>query len=473
MADETTAAEEAPVTFHVKSSGNAKYTLTLPLSTTTLELKNKLATAEFADIPPESQRLIYSGRVLKDNDTLATHKVKEGNTMHLVKSAPSNQRQNPANSGTSTGAQATNPASSPASSAVPTNLATGPGNNPLAGLTGARYAGFAQLPGAGMFGPDGGMGPPPGPDQMIDMLSNPQFAQMMNEALQNPQMIDMMIQQNPQLRAMGPQARQMLQSEHFRRMITDPQALRSMAQLHRSLGVGGFGGAGGQQGFPAPGVTSTTESQESSNQSTQNQSPDPNSGNQQNPFASLFGNLQGAPGSNPFALFSPPLNPQSQPNAESRNNTSSPTGNAPNTNQAPQNPLASLLNPALFGQQPQQSQTSGTGTAPSQQFNPFASLINDPAMYQNFMQSMSRSAGGAGGVGAAGGDNPWQNLFGGLGGMGSPPAPPDNRPPEERYAEQLRQLNDMGFYDFDRNVQALSRSGGSVQGAIEHLLGNP
>ena len=50
------------------------------------------------------------------------------------------------------------------------------------------------------------------------------------------------------------------------------------------------------------------------------------------------------------------------------------------------------------------------------------------------------------------------------------PAPVDNRPPEERYAEQLRQLNDMGFTDFDQNVAALRRSGGSVQGAIEHLL---
>jgi ubiquilin len=68
---------------------------------------------------------------------------------------------------------------------------------------------------------------------------------------------------------------------------------------------------------------------------------------------------------------------------------------------------------------------------------------------------------GGGGAGGAGG------LFG----APEPPAPVDNRPPEERYAEQLRQLNDMGFYDFDRNVAALRRSGGSVQGAIEHLLG--
>ena len=64
------------------------------------------------------------------------------------------------------------------------------------------------------------------------------------------------------------------------------------------------------------------------------------------------------------------------------------------------------------------------------------------------------------------------NMFGGMGGGGEPAVPPDNRPPEERYEEQLRQLNDMGFYEFDRNVQALRRSGGSVQGAVEYLLTN-
>lgn len=156
MADESAPADEAPITFHVKSSNNAKYTLTLSSSTTTLDLKNKLASSEYANTPADHQRLIYSGRVLKDNDTLAQHKVKDGNTMHLVKSAPSNQRQNPAGQSTSTTSTSSTPAVQPAAN-VPTNLATGPGNNPLAGLTGARYAGFAQLPGAGMFGPDGGV----------------------------------------------------------------------------------------------------------------------------------------------------------------------------------------------------------------------------------------------------------------------------------------------------------------------------
>ena len=150
MADDTPA-DEAPVTFNIKSSSDAKYTLTIPLTTTVLELKQKLSTSEYADIPPDRQRLIYSGRVLKDPDTLGSYKIKEGHTVHLVKGAASNARQNPATQGSSstTGTIAT--------PSVPSNLASGTGNNPLAGLTGARYAGFAQLPNQNMFGPDGGV----------------------------------------------------------------------------------------------------------------------------------------------------------------------------------------------------------------------------------------------------------------------------------------------------------------------------
>ena len=149
--DPPTTGDEESVTFNVKSN-QAKWTLTLPLSTTAIDLKNKLATSEYANVPAASQRLIYSGRVLKDDDTLLSHKVKDGNTMHLVKSAPSNQRQNPANQGPS---GATVPP--PQATGVPQNIAAGTGNDPFAALTGARYAGFSQLPSANMFGADGGV----------------------------------------------------------------------------------------------------------------------------------------------------------------------------------------------------------------------------------------------------------------------------------------------------------------------------
>ncbi|KAH0547620.1 hypothetical protein GP486_008416, partial [Trichoglossum hirsutum] len=147
MADGGSSADGAPITFNVKSSSDAKFTLTLPLSTTVLDLKKKLAEPEFADVPIERQRLIYSGSILKDGETLGHYKIKDGNTVHLVKSAASNQRQNPSSS-----------TASRQTPSVPTNFATGTvAGDPLAGLTGARYAGLTQLPSAGIFGPDGGV----------------------------------------------------------------------------------------------------------------------------------------------------------------------------------------------------------------------------------------------------------------------------------------------------------------------------
>lgn len=156
MADDATAStEEGQITFNVKAANDQKHVLTLPSTTTVADLKTKLSSSEYADIPPERQRLIYSGRVLKDPDTLGGVKIKDGHTIHLVKGAASNARQNPANQGT-TGASSGTGTPTPQ---VPTNIAAGTGNNPLAGLTGARYAGFHGLPSMDTFGADGGVCP--------------------------------------------------------------------------------------------------------------------------------------------------------------------------------------------------------------------------------------------------------------------------------------------------------------------------
>ena len=438
MADPTTRSEpvaesdDTSVTFHVKSSGDKKYTFTLPLSTTTLDLKNKLAEEQHANIPATSQRLIYSGKVLKDGDTLAAHNVKEGNTMHLVKSAASNQRQNP-QSPSSANSTST---STPQATGVPENIAAGTGNNPLAGLTGARYAGFQQLPSASMFGNEGGvLGGPPSPEQIIRQLQDPNFAQMMREALNNPQVVDLMIQQNPQLRAMGPQARQVLQSEQFRRMMTDPEALRQMAQMQQMFGMPGTS----QEAFPAPGTTTTTENpgDGSSNATTNPAQP-------QNPMAAL-----GGMGANPFAgLFNPGMMGQQPPSTGTPGQTDT---NLATSTQQQQNPFAALFNPALFGNPSEGGQNQAAG---------------NPQITPDMMQRMAAMFGGG-----TPGANPYGNMFGDM--FGGAQAAPDNRPPEERYETQLGQLNGMGFHDFDRNVQALRRSGGDINGALEWLFTNP
>ncbi|KAL4779713.1 hypothetical protein BJX76DRAFT_340042 [Aspergillus varians] len=458
MADDTTTAEDAPITFSIKASNDTKFTLTLPPSTPVSELKEKLSSSEYADTPAERQRLIYSGRVLKDSDTLATYKIKDGHTIHLVKSAASNRP--PAVAQSASASTSTGAATTPAATGVPTNLAAGTGNNPLAGLTGARYAGFAQLPGAGMFGPDGGMGPPPDADSMLQMLENPQFQSTINEALQNPAMIDMMMQQNPMLRDM-PGARQMMQSPEFRRMLTDPNSLRQMMQFQRAMGGLGGGGAGGGGAFPAPGVTNTTPEENRDAQNNNNgASPTPGAPlfnpfmpqglGAGNPFAALFGGNQGM-GLNPAGAGQP-----GTAQTESGGTTESGAAAEGQAAQNAQNPFRGI-NPSLFG-----GQAGANPFSPEQ--NP---LLRNPALLEQLMQSMGGQAGEGGGAA-----NPFASMFGGGPGFGSP-APQDNRPPEERYADQLRQLNDMGFFEFERNIEALRRAGGSVQGAVEYLLSHP
>lgn len=316
------------------------------------------------------------------------------------------------------------------------------------------------------------MGPPPDEDSMLNMLENPQVQSSLNEALQNPAMIDMMIQQNPMLRDMGPGARQMMQSPEFRRMLTDPGSIRQMMQMQRSLGLGRPGGGGGA--FPAPGVTNTTPEENRGPEGTQNNGAAPPPAfnpfmpaglGAGNPFAALFGGNPNM-GANPSAGATTaggdrPASDQGATESASAGDTT--TGEGQNQQNA-QNPF-SLLNPAMFGG----AQGQGGINPFNPQQNPF---LRDPAMMSQMMQAM----GGQGGQGGAGGPdlNSLAALLGGGGfGGGAAAAPPDNRPPEERYEQQLHQLNEMGFFEFERNVEALRRAGGSVQGAVEYLLSNP
>jgi len=278
---------------------------------------------------------------------------------------------------------------------------------------------------------------------MADMLSDPATAQMMNEALNNPAMIDMMIQSNPTLRQMGPAAREMLQSPMFRQMMTDPNMLRQAARMQRQMGLGG-----GASAFPAPGVTDTTPQGAAGSNSSEitNNAP-------ANPFAALGG--PGVAGGNPFAMFGPGFGaPSGHTPATSPPPPGSAGGQIPSTGtdasaNAQANPFA-----ALFG-----GTGVGAGAGAGAGANPFGLPPPTPEQIQEAMRLL-----GGGGLGGLGG-------FGGLGaGAGSPPPPADTRPPEEMYAEQLRQLNDMGFFDFDANVAALRRSGGSVNGAVNQLL---
>lgn len=321
------------------------------------------------------------------------------------------------------------------------------------------------------------MGPPPDVEQLME---NPQFASTMNEVLQNPHVIDQMIQSNPLLRGLGPQVREAIQDPNFRRMLTNPALMRQMSQMSRRVNAGsGFGGLGGRAGgeaFPAPGVTDTTPAREGEGSATPGAGPTAPA----NPLG-LFG---GAGAAENLAAFlqaggfgipqlNVPANPAgSTPGGQDATATGGGQAGATNDNnnnpfaQIAQNPL--LQNPALM----------------QQMLNAFGGEGGNPAGTGGGVGG-DGGGGGAGagaGTGAGAGQafNPLAAIFSpeGLAAMqqqqqqaaAQPAAPADTRPPEERYEEQLRQLNEMGFYEFERNIEALRRAGGSVQGAVEYLL---
>jgi len=347
----------------IKAPKDTKIPLDIDSSKSVLDLKALIEQLD-PEYPADRQRLIYSGRVLKDHDSLASYKIKSGHTIHMVKSAPPAAQQPP--------------------QAVPSsaNIQSGQGNaNPFAALTGARYAGYnLPMPSREAFGPDGGLSFGGASENLEEMATQPGFRESMNAMLSDPAFLDHLIHSA----GLPPHMRNLLQNENFRNMLFDPNVLRQMSQFESAMG----GPDQMRAAFPAPGVVNTTAT----------------------------------------------------PNPE----TTTSTTTAPSTNEQSQNlprlPNLSGLDPAFMRQMlgisaPGTENPAGTPNLGTGNF----SLPN----LQGLLDGAS---------------------FGG---------PVDNRPPEERYESQLRQLNDMGFCEFERNVAALRRSGGSVQGAIEFLLSDP
>merc|ERR1712187_663682 len=85
-------------------------------------------------------------------------------------------------------------------------------------------------------------------------------------------------------------------------------------------------------------------------------------------------------------------------------------------------------------------------------------MLNNPQLLQTMLNpQMLQSVQGGVGNGMIGG-----------GGLANPA---DTRPPEERFATQVQQLENMGFPDKHSNLQALAQSNGDVNQAINCLIG--
>ncbi|KAL2456466.1 Ubiquitin domain-containing protein DSK2b [Forsythia ovata] len=529
------------VNVNIRCSNGSKFTVRTNLGSKVGEFKAVLA--QNCDVPVEQQRLIYKGRILKDDQTMVSYGLEADHTVHMVRgSAPS----------------ATVPSTGTVSAG---NAYSTPGvtqgSGPSEGATGADL-GASQFPGLG-FGALGGTrtsglfgaGLPEfeqvqqqltqNPNMMREIMNAPAIQSLMN----NPEIMRSLIMSNPQMREIidrNPELAHVLNDPSILRQTLEtarnPELLREMMRntdramsniesspegfnmLRRmyedvqepflnattmgagattDLGSNPFAALLGNQGGGAQtgdgSNHSTTGSETTTGDAAPNTNPLPN------PWSNSSGGSQtnNASRANPTADARPPgitgLGGLGLPGLERMVGMPDPSS----FNQLLQNPavgqmMQSLLsNPQymeqILGFNPQLRSMLDTNPQLREMMqNPeILRQLTSPEMMQQMMalqqqisqfsRQQSTPEGAQTGQGAGTQNNIGldllMNMFGGLGaGSLTVPSTPDV-PPEELYATQLSQLQEMGFFDTQENIRALRATSGNVHAAVERLLGNP
>merc|ERR1719502_1128832 len=252
------------------------------------------------------------------------------------------------------------------------------------------------------------------PAQTLEMMQNPMVQQMMQQMFSDPQMMENVANSNPMLRQLmdaNPHTRAMLQNPQFMRQFADPNnlaAVMQMAQLQRGA-------------LAPPGAPSGA-----------------------NPWAGL-----GAPGSGapfPFGagLFPPPPPP--------------PVALPP----APAPPLDPIVQNLDFSNLLSQFGSTNISPPPVPRA-PVAPQATAPNVAAPTAGSPTVATPAAAASAAAAPAAPVAPAAPAPAATPSPPSPPaEESIPDEQYASQLRQLNDMGFGDNAANLRALTQTMGNV-----------
>ncbi|CAN6294434.1 unnamed protein product [Urochloa humidicola] len=209
--EEATAA--AGATLHIRCANGSKFTVQADLAATVGAFKEVVAGS--CDVPAPQQRLIYKGRILKDEQTLESYGVETDHTIHLVRGVASS-----AASGT------------PAPAAASPLASSTPSSGPAGGL-GSLFPGVGA-PRSGRPSGIFGSGFPEleqveqhlsqNPNLMRDIMNMPAMQSLMN----NPELVRNMIMNNPQLREI------MDRNPDLAHVLNDPSVLRQTLEAARN-----------------------------------------------------------------------------------------------------------------------------------------------------------------------------------------------------------------------------------------------
>ncbi|XP_057516271.1 ubiquitin domain-containing protein DSK2b-like [Amaranthus tricolor] len=530
------ASEEVSV--NIRCSNGTKFTVKTTLDSNVGTFKSLVA--QNCDVPAEQQRLIYKGRILKDDQTLESYGLQSDHTIHMVRGFAASPSTAPAT--TNSVASDTTP------TATPIVAPTESGGLGGAGLGASLFPGLG-LGGLGGTGAPGllGAGLPDfeqmqqqltqNPNMMREIMNMPAIQSLMN----NPDIMRNLIMSNPQMREI------IDRNPELGHILNDPSILRQtletarnpelMREMMRNTDRAMSNIESSPEGFNM--LRRMYENvQEPFLNATTMAGADAGNNMGSNPLAALLGN-QGAiggqhrDGSNPSTTGSESASPNTNPLPNPWN-----AGGGTQTNSAPRvNPSGDTRPPPLGGlgslpeldrmlgglpdasmmtqmmQNPAISQMMQSMLSNPQYMNQMLNMnpqlraltdsnpqiremlqnsdvlrqLASPEMMQQMLtlqqsllsgmnrpqanQDQSPNAGAAGNANNLGLDM-LMNMFGGLGAGGLTTPENSNVPPEELYATQLTQLQEMGFFDTAENIRALQATRGNVHAAVERLLGN-
>ena len=237
----------------IKTSNENKQSIQVEPTQTIAEVKGVIQGA--TSIPSDQQRLIFSGRVLKDSDSVESSGIKEGNTLHVVKGAPKAAPTGTPGTTTAPMGTATQPTGTTPATGTSSPAPGLPNLHPLLGGMNpgmfAQPTGMAQQPGMAGY-PPGGMDPA----MMTALLSNPDLIRQTTQLIQqHPELLNlaMTMQSSPGANpaAMGgppfPAERWMndpAAMQSVLQMMNDPAYLQNVSAMMNSLRAGGPGGPG-------------------------------------------------------------------------------------------------------------------------------------------------------------------------------------------------------------------------------------
>lgn len=187
--------ESNEINITAKTTKGDAYKVTIDKTSTILDLKKALV--DQCEIAPEFQRLIYSGHVLKDDQTIETYGIQDGHTIHLVRGkAPSSEKPQGSQSQSQTQSQTTSNTGTTGSTGQ-----TSPGGFPF---DSGSFANMFQNPSfqnmMNSMGGSSGQGGLPfqmDPNMIQTLLSNPAIQNMMNQMMSNPELMQSLLSQSP------------------------------------------------------------------------------------------------------------------------------------------------------------------------------------------------------------------------------------------------------------------------------------